>query len=196
MENTETGTCTEASSHNLNVDVWTERWLGGKKWGYMNQRYYLWNIIKTMTQGCVQQEEFKVSGFRKRRPSILSWSRVSQGRCNQLVGWWRWRRSVLPSRTGPVVSLGPVQTGNLQHTEGHLNRNPEKNTDLQRHATQICTQGKKRKILPPTNASPAPFVSTMSLGSIFNTGNVSTLSSEQTRDKRLRHARKKWQNEY
>lgn len=34
------------------------------------------------------------------------------------------------------------------------------------------------RILPPTKASPAPFVSTMSLESIFSTGNVSILSSD------------------
>lgn len=49
-----------------------------------------------------------------------------------------------------------------------------------RHKTWKCIKGKRWKILPPTKASPAPFVSTMSLGSIFSTGNVSTLSSVQT----------------
>lgn len=51
--------------------------------------------------------------------------------------------------------------------------------------THLLTRGFKIekwkwvKCLPPTNASPAPFVSTMSFGSIFKTGNVSTLPSAQ-----------------
>lgn len=42
-----------------------------------------------------------------------------------------------------------------------------------------CIRVWTQRFVPPTNASPAPFVSTMSLGWIFSTGNVSTLSSGQ-----------------
>lgn len=143
-------------------------------------------IVEIISQGCVRQDEYKVSGLGRSRPRFLSWSRVFLGRCNLLVWWWRWRRSVLPSRTDPVVSLGRAQTGNLHHRGTtwtgiqRKHRQPTSNPEMYQRK-------KNRKISPPTKASPAPFVSTMSLGSIFSTGNVSALSSEQRGDETLRH---------
>lgn len=128
--------------------------------------------------------EYEVSGWRKSCPGILSWSRVFLGRCNLLFWWWRWQRSVPPSRTDPVVSPGPAQTGNLHHRGKTLIEIHRKHKKDQK-ATYKCIKWKHRKILPPTKASPAPLVSTMSLGSIFSTGNVSTLSPEQAREEKI-----------
>ena len=65
--------------------------------------------------------------------------------------------------------------------ENNLNRNPQKTEERQK-ATWKYIKWKQRTLLPPTKASPAPFVSTISSGSIFSTGNVSILSPEQTRE--------------
>lgn len=75
--------------------------------------------------------------LKKSCPGILSWSWVFLGRCNLLVWWWRWQRSVPPSRTEPVVFPEPAQTGNLHRQGKTLNRNPQKTQERQT-ATEKC----------------------------------------------------------
>lgn len=61
-----------------------------------------------------------------------------------------------------------------------INRRLKTEANRPRHKKNSNTGN---SLLPPTKASPAPFVSTMYLGSVFTTGKVSILSPGKTRRK-------------
>lgn len=121
------GDTTGGTQLNIDKKLCVDEMDGLKKMMRTENCRKLLKIVEIISQSCAAGW---VWGFRvkDKLSRLLIWSWVFLGRCNLLVWWWRWRRSVPPSRTDPAVCPAPVQTGILHDRGKTLNRYSKKNT--------------------------------------------------------------------